>query len=278
MEIRSHPPATGGPDPDRIAFLPREALDSNRDCGLQTFGAAFVTNGTASVSVLRRRDPMNIPLPPDSSAAASSWIRRSSILFLLAALPLAGCDKSSAKKETGSQSSDDSDDESNPSMGDEGDDSSEPKDSSEEENTSKKDKEDTTKDSGDSGESGSGDGPGDKSGENDKTKSDSTDSEDKSDSDDKSSGDSSSKGSDDSSSSGTDDKKEKRDCEKVDWGSGTLKEGQIVPETKVKGFVDEDGDGRLEAKSAPAGMCELHLSDKRCGLIVYGAARKEGSS
>lgn len=195
-----------------------------------------------------------------------SWIRRVSILWALTALPLAAC--SGPGEGDVSQSSDENDEKSSDKGDEENSSDSMPK-PDEQDSSSDKNDENKSKDSDKSDKSESGDES--ESGEESKDDdSDSSEDKDKdSDSDDSGEGD---------SSSDEKDKEEKRDCEKIAWGGGTLAKGQIVPETKVNGYVDEDGDGRLETQAMPAGMCELHLSGKRCGLIVYGAARKEGKS
>lgn len=64
--------------------------------------------------------------------------------------------------------------------------------------------------------------------------------------------------------------KPKRDCEKIQWGSGSIKNGQIVPRDDQKGYLDKDGDGKLETDETEVGMCQLHLSGKRCGLVMTG--------
>lgn len=62
----------------------------------------------------------------------------------------------------------------------------------------------------------------------------------------------------------------KRDCEKIQWGSGGVKKGQVVPRDNQKGYVDKDGDGKVETEETEVGMCQLHLSKKRCGLVMTG--------
>lgn len=63
--------------------------------------------------------------------------------------------------------------------------------------------------------------------------------------------------------------KGKRDCSKIKWGK-RLKEGAIISRGDVTGYMDTDGDGLVEEKLRDVGMCQLHLSGKRCGLVVYG--------
>lgn len=60
-----------------------------------------------------------------------------------------------------------------------------------------------------------------------------------------------------------------RDCSKIKWGD-RLKEGEIIARGDVSGYIDTDGDGLVEEKLRDAGMCQMHLSGKRCGLMMYG--------
>lgn len=60
-----------------------------------------------------------------------------------------------------------------------------------------------------------------------------------------------------------------RDCAKIKWGD-RLKEGEIISRGDVRGYMDADGDGLVEEKLRDVGMCQMHLSGKRCGLMVYG--------
>lgn len=71
--------------------------------------------------------------------------------------------------------------------------------------------------------------------------------------------------SDSSSSSDTDTGGPKRDCEKIDWGRG-----KVVKRGEAEGYVDQDGDDALETDKTDAGMCELHLSGRKCGLVLFG--------
>lgn len=64
--------------------------------------------------------------------------------------------------------------------------------------------------------------------------------------------------------------KPNRDCEKIQWGSGGVKKGQVVPRDDQTGYLDKDGDGKLETEETDVGMCQLHLTGKRCGLVITG--------
>lgn len=59
-----------------------------------------------------------------------------------------------------------------------------------------------------------------------------------------------------------------RDCSKIAWGNA-LEESSIIPRGDVRGYVDQDGDGRLEKTEQDAGMCQLHMTGKKCGLVLY---------
>lgn len=62
-----------------------------------------------------------------------------------------------------------------------------------------------------------------------------------------------------------------RDCDKIQWGNGrSLVEGEIIPRTDAKGFVDKDGDNVIEETETDADMCQLHMSGRKCGFIIYG--------
>lgn len=63
-------------------------------------------------------------------------------------------------------------------------------------------------------------------------------------------------------------KPKERDCEKVAWGS-ELKEDTVITRGNVKGYVDTDGDGVVEQTEQDAGMCQLHETGKKCGLVLY---------
>lgn len=65
------------------------------------------------------------------------------------------------------------------------------------------------------------------------------------------------------------DPNDQRDCSKIKWGD-RLKEGAIIARGDVTGYLDSDGDGLVEEKLRDVGMCQMHLSGKRCGLMVYG--------
>lgn len=59
-----------------------------------------------------------------------------------------------------------------------------------------------------------------------------------------------------------------RDCDKIEWGS-ELKEGSVIERGDVQGYVDSDGDGAVEKEEQDAGMCQLHKTGKKCGLVLY---------
>lgn len=70
---------------------------------------------------------------------------------------------------------------------------------------------------------------------------------------------------DTSSSSDTTTEEPKRDCDKIQWG-----QGQVVERRTAQGYVDKDADDELETEETAAGMCELHLSGRKCGLVLFG--------
>lgn len=56
-----------------------------------------------------------------------------------------------------------------------------------------------------------------------------------------------------------------RDCANIEWGKG-----DVVERGTAQGYVDQDGDDELETDKTDAGMCELHLSGRKCGLVLFG--------
>lgn len=68
-----------------------------------------------------------------------------------------------------------------------------------------------------------------------------------------------------SDSSSSDTQEPARDCAKISWG-----QGDVVERGSAKGYVDTDGDDKLETQETQAGMCELHLSGRKCGLVLFG--------
>lgn len=182
-------------------------------------------------------------------------------LGLSGLLGLSGCDSAlrgeeedpKANKSKSKPGNDDDSGDEDSSDEDSNDEDSSDEDSDDEESSSESDKDSTSKDS----DSESGDNK-------DKDEDDDSSSPDKS-SDDSTSSDSSS--SDDSSDEKPDNG---RDCEKISWGSGSLKAGAIIPRDDQKGLLDKDGDGALESNETEVGTCQLHLTGKKCGLIMYG--------
>lgn len=57
----------------------------------------------------------------------------------------------------------------------------------------------------------------------------------------------------------------KRSCDNINWGVG-----DVVERRTAQGYVDQDGDDELETSKRDAGMCELHLSNRKCGLVLFG--------
>lgn len=63
-----------------------------------------------------------------------------------------------------------------------------------------------------------------------------------------------------------------RDCDKITWGTNTtLAKGAVVPLDPTKGYMDSDGDGKVETdKVVDVDMCQLHLSGKKCAIVTHG--------
>lgn len=59
-----------------------------------------------------------------------------------------------------------------------------------------------------------------------------------------------------------------RNCDKIAW-SKNLREGEIVIPGDADGYSDQDGDGELEVELREVGMCKLHESGKKCGLVIF---------
>lgn len=198
-------------------------------------------------------------------ARRSRWFGVISQLCLFGALStisVAGCDSNKGgKKDNKGKSTESSEDSS-----DEKDDDSSSEEDDDDSSSSKKD---NTKGKTDKGNKSSEDDDDDSSSSK---KDDTKSSDDKTSSDDKSDDKSGSK---DTGSGDTGGGDGKRDCSKIKWGkklSSNTKLENIVPEGKNKGYVDTDGDGKVNTdKERDAGMCELHLSKKKCGYIAFAA-------
>lgn len=64
--------------------------------------------------------------------------------------------------------------------------------------------------------------------------------------------------------------KPERNCDEIAW-SKNLREGDIVIPGETTGYADEDEDGEVEAQERSVGMCKLHESGKKCGLVLFAA-------
>lgn len=83
----------------------------------------------------------------------------------------------------------------------------------------------------------------------------------------------SSDSSDDSPGDGTGYPENDRDCDKVAWGplKGALHVGATLPRQEVTGYYDRDGDNKVELdKEVTVGTCAMHLTGRKCGIIVAG--------
>lgn len=68
------------------------------------------------------------------------------------------------------------------------------------------------------------------------------------------------------------DGKPTRDCAKIRWGSSNIiRVGDILQRGDTPGYVDSNGDNKPEEVRRTAGMCELHMTGRKCGLVLYGA-------
>lgn len=61
-----------------------------------------------------------------------------------------------------------------------------------------------------------------------------------------------------------------RDCEKIAWGGVDVAVGKIIARGDVQGYVDKNGDNKPERELVVAGMCEMHLTGKKCGIVNFG--------
>lgn len=66
-----------------------------------------------------------------------------------------------------------------------------------------------------------------------------------------------------------------RDCSKIQWGSdrevATI--GKVVGRSDSTGYLDKNGNGRIDADEkteTQVGMCQMHLTGKKCGYVIYG--------
>lgn len=64
---------------------------------------------------------------------------------------------------------------------------------------------------------------------------------------------------------------QERNCDDIAWGE-ELREGETVILGATKGYLDTDGDNKVERKETDVGMCQLHRTGKKCGMVFY--ARK----
>lgn len=59
-----------------------------------------------------------------------------------------------------------------------------------------------------------------------------------------------------------------RSCDDIEWGD-ELEEGETVMLGATKGYLDSDGDDKVEAQETDVGMCQLHQTGKKCGMVFY---------
>lgn len=59
-----------------------------------------------------------------------------------------------------------------------------------------------------------------------------------------------------------------RSCDQIEW-SEKLREGEVVVLGKTRGYLDTDGDNKVEEKETEVGMCQLHKTGKKCGMVFY---------
>lgn len=66
-----------------------------------------------------------------------------------------------------------------------------------------------------------------------------------------------------------------RDCSKIQWGNdrevATI--GKVVGRSDSEGYLDKNGNGRIDADektNTQVGMCQMHLTGKKCGYVIYG--------
>lgn len=71
------------------------------------------------------------------------------------------------------------------------------------------------------------------------------------------------------SDSGTQPKDGPAGCEKIKWGD-SVKVGSVVPRLDTPGYWDADGDNKIDEKETQVGMCQLHLTGKKCGVVIFG--------
>lgn len=216
-----------------------------------------------------------MPLCHDPSTRGLSllrWLRPTTLIAGLASFSLLGCVPVKKKfVEADGDDSSESDDASS-SMNDESEDSEESKD---EEPTGKKDTSSSKEDDSSSPEKGDDDESSEKESESESESESTTtpDSESTSNSSSSSSeSDNSSTTDDDKPGDGTGYPKNDRDCDKVKWGtpSTPIRRGSPVARQDVKGYFDKDGDNKIERTLAEVGTCQLHLTGRKCGVIVVG--------
>lgn len=61
---------------------------------------------------------------------------------------------------------------------------------------------------------------------------------------------------------------QERSCDDIVWGE-ELREGETVTLGATRGYLDADGDNKVEEKETDVGMCQLHQTGKKCGMVFY---------
>lgn len=64
------------------------------------------------------------------------------------------------------------------------------------------------------------------------------------------------------------DEPKERNCDDIEWGE-ELREGGTVILGATRGYLDTDGDDKVEEKETDVGMCQLHRTGKKCGMVFY---------
>lgn len=77
--------------------------------------------------------------------------------------------------------------------------------------------------------------------------------------------------SEDEQDSSSDPDSKVRDCDKIAWGSANVAVGQVIARGDVKGYIDKNADNKPERELVLAGMCEMHMTGKKCGIVNFGS-------
>jgi len=60
-------------------------------------------------------------------------------------------------------------------------------------------------------------------------------------------------------------------CDDIAWGNDKYKVGGIFPDYNFEGYIDSDGDGKLNQDQASFTSCDIYKTGPGCLVVLYGA-------